>query len=285
MARYQAGMDRIRRALASATVTPRHKVAATALLCGLAVVTGLTLTACQVSSTSTSAPPSPSGATTASATPALSIPGTHRSTAVYPISSPVSSLVVISQVGDVTVTGTRGSTASVTEKSTYSSKPPVTTRTVSGGTLTVSYSCPVELVCAVVYDIRVPRTAAVQVTTGAGKIVLSGLAGRVTAKADAGLISATGLTGPSVSLTTDVGAITADFAAAPATIQAVTRVGAITLQVPAAALYTITANATVGQATVRIPQSPSAPHTITATTDVGAILVTPAVTSVPQSSS
>ena len=29
-----------------------------------------------------------------------------------------------------------------------------------------------------------------------------------------------------------------------------------------------------GQASVRIPQNPSAPHTITATTDVGAILVT-----------
>jgi len=268
--RYEKGMDRMRRA---------------ALLCGLALAAGLTLTGCQASSTSTSASPSATGAATAGATPALSVPGTHRSTAVYPISSPVSLLVVISQVGDVTVTGTSGSTASVTETSTYSSKPPVTTRKVSGGTLTVSYGCPVELVCAVVYDIRVPRTAAVQVTADAGRIMLSALAGPVTAKADAGLITATGLAGASVSLTTDVGAITADFAAAPATLRAVTRVGAITLQVPAAALYTITADATVGQATVRIPQSPSAPHTITATTDVGAILVTSAGSGAPQSSS
>ena len=206
--------------------------------------------------------------------PANSIPGTHRSTAVYAITSPVSALVVTSRVGNVTVTGGSGSTASVTEEATYSSRPPVTTRTVSGGTLTVGYTCPTELVCAVVYDIRVPRTAAVQVTANAGKIVLSGLAGQVTAKADAGLITATGLTVPSVSLTTDVGAITADFAAAPATIAAVARIGAITLRVPSSASYMVIANASFGQATVRIPQDPSAPHTITATTDVGAILVT-----------
>jgi len=142
-----------------------------------------------------------------------------------------------------------------------------------------------QLVCAVVYDIQVPRAATVQVTADAGKIVLTGLAGQVTAKADVGLINATGLTGGSVSLTTGVGAITADFAVAPDTIQAVTRVGAINLQVPAAASYTVTANATVGQATIQIPQSPSAAHTISATTDVGAIVVTSADNAAAQSSS
>jgi hypothetical protein len=266
-----------------ATVTPRCRLAPTVLLCALALLAGMALSGCQVSSASTAASPAPSGTTTAST--AVSIPGTHRSTAVYATSSPVSALVVMSQVGNVMVTGGSGSTASVLEVSTYSSKPPVTTATVSGGTLSVSYACPTELVCAVVYDIQVPRTAAVRVTADAGKIVLSGLAGRVTAKADAGLITATGLTGSSVSLTTDVGAISADFAAAPATIAAVTRVGAITLRVPTAASYTVTATASFGKATIDIPQAPSAPHTITATTDVGAILVAYADHGAQQSSS
>ncbi len=282
-------MDRTRRATPGVvvsspdTVTPRRAVAPAALLCGLALIAGLALTGCQLSSASTSASPRSSG--TATAGPAVPVPGTHRSAAVYAISSPVSALVVRSQVGNVTVTGGSGSTTSVTEESTYSSKPPTTTHTVRGGTLTVSYACPIELVCAVSYDIRVPRAAAVQVMADTGKIVLSGLAGRVTAKTDAGLITATGLAGPSVSLTTDVGAITADFAAAPVTIRALTRVGAITLRVPAGATYAVTASATVGQATVRIPQTPSAPHTITATTDVGAILVAYADSGVLQPSS
>ncbi len=270
-------MDRIRRGISGIvtpspdTVTPRCRLAPTALLCAVTMLAGMALSGCQVSSASTSAPGGSAGTVTASA--AVSIPGTHRSSATYTISSPVSALVVTSQVGNVTVTGGSGSTATVTEHSTYSSKPPVTMRTVSGGTLSVGYACPTELVCTVSYDIQVPRAAAVQVTADAGKIVLSALAGRLTAKAVAGLITATGLTGASVSLTTDVGAITADFAAAPASIRAVTRVGAITLRVPTTGTYTVNANASVGRATVRIPQAPSAPHTITATTDVGTILV------------
>jgi hypothetical protein len=272
--RYQASRDGGR------TAAPRRKVAPTARLGAVALIAGLALAGCEVGASSTSA----SGTVSASASANVSIPGTHRTSAVYAISSPVNALVVTSQVGGVTVTGGSGSTASVTEQVTYSSKPPVTTHSVSGGTLTVGYTCPAELVCAVVYDIRVPRTASVQVTADAGRIVLSGLAGRVAAKADAGLITATGLTGASVSLTTDVGAITADFTVAPATIQAVTRVGAITLRVPSTASYAVNAHATVGQATVRIPQSPSAPHTITATTDVGAILIAYAGGSAPQSS-
>jgi hypothetical protein len=263
-------MDGIRRAAPdSATTGPR--LGPTALLCAFALAAGLALSGCQVSAASTPASPGATGGVTASA--AVSIPRTHRSTATYTISSPVSALVVTSQLGSVTVTGRSGSTATVTEDITYSRKPPVTTRAVSGGTLSVGYACPTELVCTVSYDIAVPSAAAVQVRADAGKIVLSALAGPVTAKADAGLITATGLTGASVSLTTDVGAITADFAAAPASISAVTRVGAITLTVPPGATYTVNANASVGRATVRIPQAPSAPHTITVTTDVGAILV------------
>jgi hypothetical protein len=252
------------------------------LRCALALTAGLALTGCSLSSAST---PTASGSpATTTASPGVSLPGTHRSTAVHQISSPVSTLVVTSQVGNVTVTGGGGSATTVTEESTYSSAPPVTTRTVSGGTLTVSYTCPAELVCEVGYDIQVPRTAAVQVTADAGRIALSGLAGQVTAKADAGLITATGLTGASVSLTTDVGGITADFAGAPASLQAVARVGAITLRVPTGATYTVTADATFGRATVSIPQAPSAPHSITATTDVGAILVAYLDGAAPQSS-
>jgi len=266
-------MDRIPHA-ASGLAASRRGMALPALHCGLALIAGLALSGCSLTSASSSAPAGSSGTAAADASPAVSIPGTHRSTAVYAISGPVSALVVTSRVGNVTVTGAGGSAASVTEEITYTSKPPATTRSVSGGTLTVGYSCPVELVCAVVYRIRVPRTAAIQVTANAGRITLSGLSGQVTAKADAGLITATGLAGASVSLTTDVGAITADFAAAPVTIAAVTRIGAITLRVPSAASYLVIANASFGQATVRIPQDPSAPHTIRATADVGAILVT-----------
>jgi hypothetical protein len=265
---YLTDMDPIRRA---GTVT---RIVGLTLTAGLA---SITLTACHTTSGASPAPASkaPSSAGAASASPSLSIPGTHKSTTVYQISSPVSAVIVISHAGNVTVSGGAGSATSVTQQIAYSKTPPVTTRTVSGKTLTVSYSCPAQLVCGVAYIVQVPRSAAVQVTAGAGAIRLSGLAGNVTAKADVGLVSATGLTGSSVSLTTGVGGITAAFSATPTTVQALTRVGGITLRVPSGASYKVSAHTHLGKATISVPQSSSAAHTITATTDLGAIVVGP----------
>ncbi len=98
----------------------------------------------------------------------------------------------------------------------------------------------------------------------------------MTAKADVGLIDATGLTSASVALTTEAGGSTAAFATPPATVQAVARVGAISLRVPGGVSYRVSAAAHVGKATFSVPHSSSSAHVITATTDVGAIVVEPA---------
>lgn len=241
-----------------------------AWIAGLAVLAGLAVAGCQSSVIN-----STTSTVVSSGSSGVSIPGTHRSTTVYQIASPVSTLVVTGHAGDVTVTGDAGPGTSVTEQVTYSKTPPATTRTFGGGTLTVTYNCPAEIVCTVSYDIQVPRNAAVQVTTAAGGIRLSGLAGNVTAQADVGIITADGLSGPSASLTTTVGAITAAFTAAPATVRATANVGAVTVRVPAGTSYQVSADARIGKATISVPQSPSASHVITATTDVGTILVGP----------
>jgi hypothetical protein len=213
---------------------------------------------------------------TATPSSGFSVPGTRRLTTVYRVSGAVSSVVVTSHVGDVTVIGgSAGSAVSVTQEAEYSSRPPVTGRTVSGGTLTVTYTCSVQAVCGVAYIVRVPRDVTVQATADAGTIRLTGLGGPVTANVKVGSISATGLTGSIVSLTTDVGSISAAFAGTPATIQAVTRVGAITLRVPGSVSYKVSVTDHLGKATVSIPQSASSPHAITVTADVGAVLIGP----------
>ena len=188
-------------------------------------------------------------------------------------------MIVISHVGDITVIGggLTTSAATVTQEADYSSSPPATSRTISGKTLTVTYTCPVQLVCGVAYIVRVPRDVTVQATAGAGAIRLTGLGGRVTAKADVGSIAATGLTGSVVSLTTDVGGISATFAATPTTVQAMTRVGGITLRVPGTVSYKVSVDAHLGKATVSIPQSSSSPHAIAVTDDVGTVLIGPLV--------
>ena len=205
----------------------------------------------------------------------LSVPGTHKATARYQITAPVSTVVIVSHVGNVTVTGGSGPGVSVTQQVRYSKTAPTTTRTVSGKTLTVTYDCPGQLVCGVAYTLAVPRSAAVRVTAGAGSVRLTGLAGSLTAKADVGLINATALTSASVSLTTRVGGISATFTAPPTAVRASANVGAITVHVPGTASYKIAADARVGKTTVSARQSASSGRAITATTDVGAIVVAP----------
>jgi hypothetical protein len=250
----------------------RIRRAAAGVLGGVALG-GLVLTGCQSGGSASPPSPAPAQVTTTSPSPGLSVPGTHRSATSYRITSPVSTVVVISHVGNITVTGGGGASVSVTQQATYSKTPPVTTRTLSGKTLTVTYTCPSQLVCAVAYALQVPRDVAVQAQADAGAVRLADLAGNVTAKAKVGLINATGLSGASVSLTTDGGGITASFTAAPGTIAAVAHVGAIILHVPGQDSYKVSADARVGHADVGVRQSSSSDHVITATTDVGAIKI------------
>jgi len=246
-------------------------------LAGLGMVGALALTGCHAtdSAGATSSSSAPAQVSTTSPSPGLSVPGTHKSATVYRISAPVSTVVVISHVGNITVNGGGGSSTTVTQQATYSKTPPVTTRTISGKTLTVTYSCPSQVVCAVAYVVQVPRGVTVRAQASAGAVRLSGLAGNVTATARVGFIDATGLSGSSVSLTTDGGGITASFTAAPATLQAVAHVGAINLDVPGTVAYKVSADARVGKADVGVRQSSASSHVITATTDVGVIKVAP----------
>jgi hypothetical protein len=131
------------------------RIGSLALITGLLGMAGLGLAGCASSSSSPTASPGP---TTASASPGLSVPGTHQATARYQITAPVSTVVIVSHVGNVTVTGGSGPGVSVTQRVYYSKKPPATTRTVSGKTLTVTYDCPAQLVCGVAYTLAVPRS-------------------------------------------------------------------------------------------------------------------------------
>jgi hypothetical protein len=241
-------------------------------LAGLGILGCLALTGCHVD-VHAGSPVKISGEASTSPDSGISVPGTHKSATAYRITSPVSTVVVISHVGNITVTGGSGSSTSVTEQATYSKTRPDTTRTISGKTLTVTYTCPTQLVCAVAYAVQVPRGVTVRAQASAGAVTLSDLAGNVTATAKVGIIYATGLSGSAVSLTAYGGGISASFTAAPATLRAVARVGTVDLHVPGSVAYKVSADAHVGHAEVGVRQSSSSGHVITATTDVGSINV------------
>lgn len=209
-----------------------------------------------------------------SATPAATtaVPGVHELTETADIGS-VTSLVVDGGAGNVTVTGGTGTTVGVTEHLYYSRAAPDATRTVSSGTLTVGYSCPIQVTCLVSYDIAVPRATAVKATTRAGAIRISDVTGSVTASAGAGNIHATGIASSTVSLTTLAGAVNATFTAAPDSVTARSHAGSITIQVPGNASYRVNTQAIVGTTNVSVPRDDNSSRAITASTDVGSITV------------
>jgi hypothetical protein len=202
--------------------------------------------------------------------------GTHNPPAqVYTVAGRVTTLVVKGGSGSIDVTGSSRGTISVSQHASYGKTPPTATHVISGTTLTLSYSCPSEFVCGVSYDVQVPRGVAVQVSTAAGPVTLTSLAGPVSAQTSAGLITAISLTSPTATLKSNAGGIDATFSAPPSSVHATTNVGPITLAVPGSAAYRIDTHAYIGSSTVTVPRSASSRHVISANSDLGSITISP----------
>lgn len=202
--------------------------------------------------------------------------GTHNPPAqVFTVTARVTTLVIKGGAGTIDVTGSDRGTVSVSQQFSYTKAAPAAAHVVSGTTLTLSYTCPSEIVCGVSYNVQVPQGVAVQVSSAAGAITLTGLAGPVSAQTSAGLITATGLSSPTASLKSNAGGIDATFAAAPASVHASTNIGPISISVPGSASYAIDTHTYVGSSTVTVPKSPASSHTISASSDLGSITISP----------
>jgi hypothetical protein len=202
--------------------------------------------------------------------------GAHNPPAkAYTVAGRVTAVVVDGGSGSVDVTGTARTDVSVSQQVTYSSTPPAASHVLRGTTLTLSYSCPTELLCGVSYQLQVPRGVAVSVSTSAGAVTLTSLAGTVSARAVAGLITAVDLRAAVASFTTNAGGILATFSVAPRSVTAKTNVGPITLTVPGSVAYKVAAHTVVGATTVTVHRSAASAHSITASSDLGSVSVSP----------
>jgi hypothetical protein len=192
------------------------------------------------------------------------------------ISSRVTAVVIDSGSGSVDVTGGARSTVGVSEQASYSTKPPAPRQVLNGTTLTLSYGCAAELSCSISYTVQVPRDVAVRVSGGAGEVTLTSLAGAATAQTSSGLITAVNLDSAEVSLKSDAGGIIAMCSAAPRSLDASTKVGAISLTMPGAVAYKISTHTFVGTSTITVRKSARSPYAINASSDVGSISISPA---------
>ena len=193
----------------------------------------------------------------------------------FTVTSRVTSVVIHGGSGSVDVTGTSGSTVTVAQQAFYSSTPPTASHVLRGATLTVSYSCPTELACGMSYDVQVPRDVAVSVSTSAGSITLTSLAGTVSARAAAGLITAVDLRCGAASFNANAGAVIATFTTVPRSLTASTNVGSITLTVPGSVAYLVAAHTVVGTSTITVRRGGSSAHSISAHSDLGSISISP----------
>lgn len=217
----------------------------------------------------------------------------HR-TRHYSVSAHVQTLVVHAHVGGVHVTGGTSGKVSVTENITFRHAVPVTTHRAGAGTLTLDSQCPSLETCSVGYDITVPRAMTVQVDDNVGTIRLESLSGNVTAHTNVGTINLASVSGPveatshtgtiagqdvssaHATLGMSVGKIEVTFSAAPASITATASVGSVTLRVPGNVPYAVNAHTSTGSTQVTVSRSAASPHTITATAKTGSITIEPA---------
>jgi hypothetical protein len=214
----------------------------------------------------------------------------HRTNS-YSLSGQMRTLVVNAHVGSVHVTGSDAGKVSVAERISFRGTAPSTTHRAAAGTLTLDSSCPALETCAVGYDITVPRTMTVRVTSNVGEIRLRSLSGPVTARTNVGNIDLGSVSGPvevtghagsirgqdvsspRATLRSSAGTIDVAFTAAPATVSASSVIGSVTLRVPGSVSYNVTTNVGVGSTHVGVTRSPASPHVITAGTRTGSVTI------------
>jgi hypothetical protein len=202
--------------------------------------------------------------------------GHYPAATAFTVDGRVTTVVIDAGSGSADVTAASRSTVAVSQQASYSTKPPVARHTLSGTTLTLSFTCAVELTCGISYTVQVPPGVAIRVSAGAGAITLTSLSGSVSAQTGAGLITAVDLRSASVSLKSNAGGIIASCAAPPRSLSATTNLGAITLTMPGSVAYRISTHTFVGTSTITVRRSASSPYAITTDSDVGSVSISPA---------
>jgi hypothetical protein len=202
--------------------------------------------------------------------------GTHNPAATsFTVSGRVTAVVIDGGNGSIDVTGSARSTVSVSQQASYSDKAPAAAHVLRDGTLTVSYTCPSELVCGLSYQVQVPRGVPVSVSASAGAVTLTSLAGTVNARASAGLITAVDLRSPVAMFKSNAGGVVATFSAVPRSLTVSTNLGPITLTVPGSAAYRVDTHTVVGSSNITVRRSGSSAHLISARSDLGSVTVSP----------
>jgi Putative adhesin len=192
----------------------------------------------------------------------------------YEISEQVSALVVDGRAAAITVEAGEGP-VTVTEVYRYGDDRPGTSHRLDGTTLTLTDTgCQNdERRCDVEFRVRVPRATTLTVTAKAGAVKVNGLAGNVMVTTEAGVVEANGLAGDEVTITTQAGATSLEFAKAPKAVKVSTQLGAVDVRLPTGTAYAVDVATDLGASDVSVQRDAASAHRIQVKTEVGAIRV------------
>jgi hypothetical protein len=156
----------------------------------------------------------------------------HEKTERFVVAEPVQKVIVASDAGDVDVVATDTDRITISQTMRWLTHEPSPERTIAEGVLRLDDACGGWAVfrCETDYRIEVPRDLAVEVDVDAGNVSVSGVAGSVSLRSDAGDLEATGLASAQVKATTDAGHVELAFAAAPTAIEAASDAGDVTIR-------------------------------------------------------
>jgi hypothetical protein len=187
-------------------------------------------------------------------------------------------LVVDDDAGRVEITVGDGP-VQVTETLKYGRQRPTTGHTNVAGTVHLTAGSCWALFdsgCEVNYQIRVPASTAVEVRANAGTVTATGLTGDLRVTADAGSVRATELGSAHTTVQADAGKVTLRYRSTPSTVDATADAGSIEIWVPGGVSYAVNATTDAGDHTVEVPTEGSSPHRITAHSDAGSVRIRPA---------
>jgi hypothetical protein len=192
----------------------------------------------------------------------------------YQIDQPVTALVIAARAASIAIVVGDGP-VTVTEEHRYSRGKPTTAHRVEGQTLRLTESgCgDDELRCDVEYRIRMPKAISAEITAQAGAVRVDGLAGDVHVTTEAGAVEGRALTSHEVTIKTEAGAASLEFAEAPTLVQTTTSMGAVEVRVPGTTAYAVDVKTSVGGSSVGVDQDPASAHRIEVHTDLGAVKI------------
>ncbi|WP_250003582.1 hypothetical protein [Actinoplanes sp. M2I2] len=209
--------------------------------------------------------------------PVAACSGDSTSDAIaYRIDESVTALVIGARAANVDIV-TGDGPVTVTEDHHYSRGRPTTAHRVDGTTLRLTESgCgDDDARCDVRYRIRMPAAVSVDITAQAGAVTMDGVGGKISVTTEAGAVEGRALTSDAVTVRTELGATSLEFAEAPSAVDTTTSMGAVDLRVPGTTAYAVDVRTPAGAERVRVDRDPASAHRIQVRTDVGAVQIDP----------